>query len=208
MAKKKDEFYFENFIACADIAHQAAQLLLSIMENFDPARIDEALEKMHEIENAGDDKNHEISDALVTAFITPFEREDIAMLSEGLDAVTDHLEGILHRIYFCNIQEIRPSALKMMRKIVEGCESMTGLVRELPQFKRSKTLREQIVSINSIEGECDEIYIESMRELHTDPSLEALEVIAWRDVYTFLEITADSLEGVAETIDNVVMKNS
>ena len=208
MAKKKDEFYFDNFIECADISHKAAKLLVEIMENFDPTKIDEALAHMHEIENFGDDKNHEVSDALVTAFITPIEREDIALLSERLDAVTDHLEGVLHRIYFTNVQEIRPSALKMARKICEATESMCGLVRELPQFKRSKTLREQVVAINTIEGRCDELYIESMRELHTDPELDPLTVISWRDVYSFLEFTADSIEVVAETIENVVMKNS
>ncbi|QWT18053.1 DUF47 family protein [Collinsella sp. zg1085] len=208
MAKKKDEFYFNNFIACADVARRAAHLLVGCMENFDPEKIDLALAQMHEIENEGDECNHEISDALVSAFITPMEREDIALLSERLDSVTDHLEGVLHRIYFCNIQEIRASALKMAHKILEACDSMKLLVGELPEFKRSKKLREQVVTINTIEGQCDELYIESMRELHTDMSLDPLTVIAWRDVYTFLEITADSVEDVAETVENVVMKNS
>ncbi|MBE6469998.1 MAG: DUF47 family protein [Coriobacteriaceae bacterium] len=208
MAKKSDEFYFDSFIACADISQRAAELLLDIMEHFDPAAIDGALEKMHAIENEGDTRKHEISDALVTAFITPIEREDIATLAERLDSVTDHLEGVLHRIYFTNVQEIRPSALKMARKLVEGAQSLATLVRELPRFKRSKTLREQVVSINAIEEQCDRLYIESMRELHADTTLDPLTVIAWRDVYTFLEITADSMEGVAETIENVVMANS
>ncbi|MDY4041294.1 MAG: DUF47 family protein [Collinsella sp.] len=208
MAKKSDEFYFDTFIACADVSQRAAELLLDIMENFDPAAIDGALEKMHAIENEGDERNHEISDALVTAFITPIEREDIATLAGRMDSVTDHLEGVLHRIYFTNVQEIRPSALKMARKLVEAAQSLATLVRELPRFKRSKTLREQVVNINAIEEDCDRLYIESMRELHTDASLDPLTVIAWRDVYTFLEITADSMEGVAETIENVVMANS
>lgn len=207
MAKKKDSFYFDNFIACAELAYQASQRLSAYMEGFDPARVNDELTAMHEIENAGDEKNHEIADALVTAFITPIEREDIALLSERLDAVLDHIEGVLHRIYFCNIQEMRPSALKMARKVVEGCESMVELTKELPHFKRSKNLKREIIAINDIEGQCDDLYIESMRELHTTEK-DPLQVIAWRDVYTFLEVTADSIEHVAETVENVVMKNS
>lgn len=207
MAKKKDEFYFDNFIACADIAHRAAELLHAELADFHPEQIDVALDKMHVIENEGDDKNHEIADALVTAFITPIEREDIALLSERLDSVTDHLEGVLHRVYFTNIQEMRPSALKMSYKLVDATEQLAGLVRELPRFKRSKTLRDQVITINTIESECDELYIESMRELHTKEP-DVMQVIAWRDVYTFLEVCADSVEVVAETIENVVMKNS
>lgn len=207
MAKKKDEFYFENFNHCADLACKASKLLLQIMENFDPEHIDVALQQMHQLENEGDELNHEISDALVTAFITPIEREDIAMLSERLDSVLDHLEGVLHRIYFTNVQTMRPSAIKVANKVVEECESMAALVHELPEFKRSKTLREQIISINTLESECDELYIESMRELHTSET-DPLTVIAWRDVYLFLELCADACEVVAETVENIVMKNS
>lgn len=207
MGKKKDSFYFDNFLACAKIAHQAATLLREYMRDYDPARLKEILTSMHELENAGDKKNHEIDDALVSAFITPIEREDIALLSERLDAVTDHIEGVLHRIYFCNIPEMRESALKMADKVVEGCESMIELVEELPRFKRSKTLKKHVIRINDIENDCDDLYIESMRELHTSET-DTLTIIAWRDVYTFLEVTADSIEDVAETIENIVMKNS
>ena len=207
MAKKKDEFYFDAFIEHAETARRAASLLLEIMEDFDADAIDRALTRMHEIENAGDAVNHEITDALTSAFITPIEREDIALLSERLDAVTDHLEGVLHRIYFTNVQSIRPSALEMTAKIVNACEEMHELVREFPQFKRNKSLREHIIAINTVEEEADHLFIESMRALHTTET-DPIQVIAWRDVYTFLEYCADSCEHVAEMIDAIVMKNS
>ena len=35
-----------------------------------------------------------------------------------------------------------------------------------------------------------------------------LEVIAWRDVYAFLEYCADCCENVADVVDSIVMKNS
>ncbi|MDY2778181.1 MAG: DUF47 family protein [Collinsella sp.] len=207
MAKKNDAFYYDNFAACADYAVEAARMLEAIMRDFDPKRINERVEEMHEIESAADERNHEISDALVTAFITPIEREDIALLSDSLDVVVDRIEGVLHRIYFTNVQEIRPSALEMAAKVVCACEQMAELIRELPQFKRSKSLREHVIAINTIESECDIIYIESMRKLHTD-KLDPIDVISWRDVYTFLEYCADSCEHVAETVENIVMKNS
>ena len=73
------------------------------------------------------------------------------MLSDSLDVVVDRIEGVLHRIYFCNIKD--------------------------------------------------------MRELHvTEP--DALQVIAWRDAYTFLEYCADSCEHVAGMVDSIILKNS
>ena len=43
MAKKPDSFYFDNYVACADLAVQAAELLTKIFENFDPAQIHDCL---------------------------------------------------------------------------------------------------------------------------------------------------------------------
>ena len=74
MAKKPDSFYFDNYVACADLAVQAAELLTQIFENFDPAQIHDILNKMHAIEHAADKKHHELEDALLTAFITPLGR--------------------------------------------------------------------------------------------------------------------------------------
>ena len=51
MAKKPDSFYFDNYVACADLAVQAAELLIKIFENFDPAQIHDMLEEMHAIEH-------------------------------------------------------------------------------------------------------------------------------------------------------------
>lgn len=207
MAKKPDSFYYDNFAACAELACKAARMLDHEIREFDPERIEGAVREMHAIEQAADEKNHEVYDALLTAFITPIEREDIATLSDALDVVVDRIEGVLHRIYFCNIQAMRAPALEMSAKIVTACDQMLELVREFPEFKHSKSLREHIIAINTIEEEADEIFIASMRELHVNGT-DALQVIAWRDVYTFLEFCADSCEHVAGVVDAIVLKNS
>ena len=207
MAKKNDAFYYDSFAAAAELACKAAIKLDDIMRNFDPSKIEEAVEEMHAIEQAADEKVHEVNDALITAFITPIEREDIATLANSLDVVIDRIEGVLHRIYFTNIQQMRPDALEMSAKVVRATEQMHDLVLELPQFKRSKSLREHVITVNTIESECDDIYIGAMRELHT-ADLDPLTIISWRDVYTFLEYCADSCEFVADTVESIVMKNS
>ena len=99
------------------------------------------------------------------------------------------------------------SELALVEMIERACDEMGTLLAELPQFKRSKTLRSNVVNINSIEEEADSVYIAAMRELHTtgtDPML----VFTWHEVYTFLEYCVDSVEHVADTVDSIVMKNS
>ena len=207
MAKKKDSFYFETFVAHADLSLQAAKLLADVMRNFDPSNLKQANDAMHEIEQAADEKKHEIHDALITAFVTPIEREDIAALSENLDTVTDRIEGVLHRLYFDNILSIRPDALEMVDMIERVCSEMRALLEELPQFKRSKSLREHVITINSIEEEADHLYIAAMRNLHTSGE-DFMQIFGWHEIYTFLEYCVDSCEHVADTVDSIVMKNS
>ena len=113
MAKKSDSFYFGNFYACADCAYQAAHLLERVMRDFDPLLIREKLDDMHKVEHAADEKKHEVLDALVKAFITPIEREDIILLSQNIDEMTDKMEDVLLRIYCNNIGAIRPDALQV-----------------------------------------------------------------------------------------------
>lgn len=207
MAKKPDSFYYDNFIACADHAVKAAELLSSTMESFDPAKIHDALDEMHKIEHAADMKHHELEDALITAFITPIEREDIDLMSCALDTVIDRIEGVVQRIYFTNIQQMHPDAITISHKVVDACRAMHELMVELPNFKKSKTLRDHVIKINTIESEADDLYINAMRNLHVN-SHDPLEVIAWRDVYAFLEYCADCCENVADVVDSIVMKNS
>lgn len=207
MAKVSDSFYFDNFVACSEFAVQAAELLNKTIKNFDPATIKNVQEDMHNIEESADKKRHEMTDVLITAFITPIEREDIDLLSSALDTVVDRIEGVAHRLYFTNVQAIRPDAVEMSDKIVEATKELNQLLVDLPRFKRSKEFREHVVKINDIEEENDKLYIEAMHTLHAT-SKDPLEVIAWRDVYSFLEHCADSVEAVADVASSVVMKNS
>lgn len=207
MAKKNDAFYFDSFASAAELACKAAQKLDDTMRSFDPAKIEDAVAEMHEIEQEADEIVHQVNDALISAFITPIEREDISTLANSIDVVIDRIEGVLHRIYFTNIQEMRPEALELSAKVMRACEQMHDLVLELPQFKRSKSLREHVITVNTIESECDDIFIDAMRKLHTD-NHDPLTVISWRDVYSFLEYSADSCEFVADTVESIVMKNS
>ena len=207
MAKVQDSYYFDTFSACAEDACRAAHLLEAMMQNFQPANIRQELDEIHKIEHSADEKKHELQSVLVKAFITPIEREDIATLSGNIDDVIDKIEDVLQRIYCNNIQSIRPDALEMAQKVIQCCEEVKLLVKELADFKHSKTLHNHIVNINTMEEEADALFISSLRTLHTTCA-DPLEIIVWREIYTYLEKCVDACEHVADTVESVVMKNS
>ena len=130
MARKQDAFYFDNFTACIDCACQAAHLLYQCMKEFDPQHIKERLDEMHRVEHAADMKKHELLNVLAKAFITPIEREDILLLSQNIDEVTDKIEDVLLRLYCNNVQQIRPDALKLAEVVIRCCEEAKRMLEE------------------------------------------------------------------------------
>ena len=207
MAKKHDSFYFDTFSTCIDYSCQAAHLLNEVMRTFSPQQIGERLDEMHAIEHAADGKKHELLNVLNKAFMTPIEREDILLLSQNIDEVTDKIEDVLLRLYCNNVQVIRPDALKLSEVVIRCCEEAKNMAREFSAFKHSKTLHGHIVNINTMEEEADDLFISSLRTLHTTCA-DPLEIIVWREIYTYLEKCVDACEHVADTVESVVMKNS
>lgn len=84
MASKQDEFFFQNLIAAAESSCKAAEYLVECLKNYDYGNIEGMLEKMHTFEQAGDIKKHEMSAALAKAFVTPVDREDLALIAKIL----------------------------------------------------------------------------------------------------------------------------
>ena len=207
MAKKQDEYYFKNFVECAELACKGSQLLETIVNNFDSEKVDQYRTDMHNIEHSADLKKHEMLNVLLKAFITPIDREDILSMSQNIDELSDKIEDVLIRIYFNRVKAIRPRAIEFVSIVNKCFGEVLEMLREFSDFKHSKTLKEHIININTLEETADKLYIDCMYELH-DGKTDVLEVIAWTDVYTYLEKCADTCEHIADLVESVAMKNS
>ena len=207
MSKKQDAFYFDNFIACAELSSKAAHQLKKALTVFNPEKISEQFEALHEIERKADEERHVLTDKVAKAFITPIEREDIVTLSHYIDEVTDKIEEVLIRIYVNNIQAMRPEALEMLDTVIRCCDEMMNLMKEFSDFRHSNKLRPTIININSLEEDADKMYISNLRKLHTEEK-DVLQIIAWREIYDYMEKCADACEHVADTVGSIVMTNS
>ena len=133
MSKKQDDYYFDNFIKCAEYSCKEAYLLKEILTKFQPEEISKRMEEVHEIERQADSQRHEITDN----------------------------------------KELKPSIIRM----------------------------------NTLEEKEDELFISSMRKLHVEEQ-DVRNIIAWREIYTYLEKCADACEHVADIVGSVAMKNS
>ena len=209
MANKKNEFYWNNYIAAADVACRAAGYLLECMKKFDIEKIGTMLTAMHEFEHEGDSLRHEMTEALAKSFVTPIEREDMQELCQKLDSVTDQVEEVLQAIYFNCIGRISAESILFAEKICTCTAKMKEMLVELPNFKKYDKLRSLIIEVNTAEEDCDALYLKANYDCRKNwDGKNPLDVIAWRDIYSKLEECADTCEHVADTVEAVVMKNS
>ena len=207
MAKKSDSFYFGNFYACADCAYQAAHLLERVMRDFDPLLIREKLDDMHKVEHAADEKKHEVLDALVKAFITPIEREDIIELAQDLDNVVDAIDDVMRRIYMFNVQTIRPEAKQFSALITKCCHALLETIEEFRHFKKSQTIGKHIIEVNTLESDGDTLHAECIRKLFCGNE-DALAIVAWMTLFEGFEECLDACEDAVDVIESVIMKNT
>lgn len=205
---KGDAFYFESFITCTDCACRAAKILESVLEHFDPNTVETQIHAIHKVEHEGDIKKHQIMETLSRAFIPPIEPEDILVLSQTIDTITDTIEDVLLRIYMCNIKKIRPDAIQFAKLAVTCCEILKQAMINFPYFRKATaSLKQLIIRINDLEEEADRIFLHSMRNLYTGCTNPA-ELIAWQEVFHYQEKCLDSCKHTADIIETIIMKNS
>ena len=187
----------------ANLRHAAAKLL-DLMENYE--NVPEKVTAIKEIEEIGDDIIHQIMTELHKAFITPIDREDIAILSERLDDVVDCIEEAARYMVEYRIEQPTANA-KHMSLIITFCADAIEKSMQLLQTRGSKLnqlmpLKERL---NNLENEADRITSQAMAELFD--SYSAIEVIKWKEIYGQLETATDKCEEIAVILEAIVIKH-
>ncbi|MFA5636979.1 MAG: DUF47 family protein [Anaerovoracaceae bacterium] len=205
MARKDN--YFNTFVKLVEFSCKSARLLIEVMTDYQPEKLEERMREMHEIEHSADLEKHLMIERLAREFITPIEREDIMELADQIDNVTDSIEDVLMRLYMFNITVIRKDALDVAIIIEQACEALKKALEEFSNFRKSKTLHKHIVEVNRLEEVGDKIYTEATRRLYVS-EMNPVAVSAWTHVFHILEKACDSCEDVSDVIESVMMKNS
>lgn len=207
MAGKHNYDYFDVFEKMVGYSCETAEMLLETLTNFQVAELETKMQQMHQIEHRADMEKHEMMKKLAHEFITPIEREDIMMMAQEVDEITDSIEDVLMRVYMFHIEEIRPEALEFAEVIHKCCVALQKAAQDFHNFRKSETMHDSIVEVNSLEEVGDALYTSSMRTLYAG-GLSPVEVMAWTETFDHLEKCCDNCEHVANVMESIIMKNS
>ncbi len=199
----REEKFFGLFEGSANNTVKAAEKLRELV--YDWENVEERVNEITELEHEGDTFTHQIMDQLNRTFITPFDREDIALLGHTLDDVTDFIQAAADAMLIYKVKTPGQSARELTDVIVQSASEVASV---MPQLRNSefKKLLERCVEINRLENVADQIYRSAMSELF-DNSTDIADVIKWREIYTHMESATDRCEDVANVLEGVALKH-
>lgn len=199
----KEEQYFELFEQMTRYISEAARTLVDMLSDKD-ADFEEYSKRMKGLEHACDDLTHSIATRLNKSFITPFDREDIYLMSSALDDIVDLLDDAARAIVIFDIHEITDHA----RGFASVLQRMSVELEEIVStLKRPKGVTPRLVEMHRLENEGDDIYHTAVAELFHD-NLDPLFVLKWKEIYEKLEAAVDRCENVANIIESVIIKHT
>jgi uncharacterized protein Yka (UPF0111/DUF47 family) len=193
------------FIEFAQKAYESAKSLDELINDY--TDIETKVGKIVCQEQDCDKLVHAIMRKLNSSFVTPLDREDIDHIGHVMDNVVDGIEAAAQCFTMYNVTTIKPEAKAMSALIVRCTAELLQLMVELKRMKRSTTLQQIIIEINSIENEGDDIYRNALNSLFVKDA-DAVEIIRWKDMFELLENTIDACEDVANIVEGVVMKHA
>jgi uncharacterized protein len=201
----KDKKFFPLFEAASVNLVELAECLNEAVNTHDINRRNELIKKIEDLEHVGDNISHEIFNELSKNFITPFDREDIHLLTSAIDDVADFTHGAANRIALYNVINITEPVKQLAALILKGCKDLEIGVRELKDLRHIKKVTTSIMNINDIENQADRIFDNAVSDLFKNEK-DPIELIKMKEVISALETATDKLEDAANVMESIVIK--
>jgi predicted phosphate transport protein (TIGR00153 family) len=161
-------------------------------------------ERMRAAEHAGDEATHAIMRELNETFVTPFDREDIYRLASDLDDVMDFMEEAVDSVHLFALDKL-PEEVAEQIEVLQRAASLTA--ESMPRLRTMKDLAEYWIEINRLENTGDQVYRRLIAKLFSG-EYDALTVMKYKAVVDSLEAAIDAFEHVANTVEQIAIKES
>jgi len=198
----RDEGFFDLYSQAAVNIDEGARVLAQLLAELSdiPQRVDQLVE----VERQGDLLTRTILQRLDRAIITPFDREDIHALAEGLDDVADRIRAVGELVQLHQVIEPLESTVELSRLLARASGAN---VRMIGKLNRLRDLQEEIDEINAAEMEGDDVYRRGLAELYSG-NFKAFAVLRWQDIVSELEEALDGFEDVSYLVATIAVKHA
>jgi len=202
----REEKFFDLFIESARNCVKTARSLKDMLDNWENIGVKVA--EITEFEHEGDSITHQIMALLHRTFVTPFDREDIAMLSHTMDDITDFIHATADAIFIYKIDKPTQRARELADIIVDAALEVEKAVMLLKNRSDLNKILKHCVELNRLENKADKVYRAALGELFDENGEDTTNIIKWREIYEHMESATDRCEDVANVLEGVALKHA
>ncbi len=199
----REHKFFDLFEQSAHNMVKATQVLKELVDTWDD--VGKSVNEITDLEHEGDTITHQIMAQLNRTFVTPFDREDIAMLAHTLDDVTDFIFAAATRILIYKIDHSTSRAKELADIIVQAALEVEMAIPQLRHRAELEKILPRCVEINRLENVADGIFRSAQAELF-DNTTDMAQIIKWREIYEYMESATDRCEDVSNVLEGVALK--
>ena len=197
-----DTTFYDLFTESAQHLVTGAGLLAEMLS--DTSDREDVAQRMREAEHQADETTHAIVRRVNSTFVTPFDREDIYALASGLDDVMDMMDEVVDQILLYEVK-VLPAELSAQVEVIQRCAEITAAA--MPQLQSMASLDEYWIEINRLENAGDKNHRRTLANLFSG-EFKAMEVLKLKDIVESLEGAIDAFEKVANTVEQIAVKES
>lgn len=197
-----DGAFFEQLTELARHLNTGAELLAEVLED-DADRADIAA-RMSATETEADGVAHAIVRQVNRTFVTPIDREDIYALATQLDDVMDLMDEAADLIMLYDVAKL-PKEFAKQVQVLQRCAELTH--EAMPRLGKRRSLADYWSEIDRLESAGDKQYRRILAKLF-DGRHEPLEVMKLKDIISAMEAAIDGFEEIANTVEQIVVKES
>ena len=197
-----DTSFYDLFTQSAQHLVTGAALLAEMLS--ETADHQDVARRMREAEHVADETTHELIRKVNSTFVTPFDREDIYALGSGLDDVMDLMDEVVDLILLYEVK-VLPAEVYTQVDLLQRCAELTAAA--MPNLQSMQALEEYWIEVNRLENAGDKNHRRTLAKLFSG-EFKTIEVLKLKDIVESLEDAIDAFEKVANTVEQIAVKES
>ena len=201
----RGKIFFELYEESAENMVRTAERMKEMVDSWE--NVEQHVEQIDEYEHVGDNTTHRIIELLHRTFVTPFDREDMALLAHSLDDVVDLIHAAAVAMHIYKIDTPKEGARELASIIVTAAKEVEVALKQLRNHPKLKQVLEHCIEINRLENAADKVFRSAMAELF-DNCGNTADVIKWREILEHMESATDRCEDVANVLEGVALKHA
>ena len=161
--------------------------------------------RIQDLEEQGDEVAHVIFSLLHKTFITPFDRNDIYHLTDGLDDILDQMNRCAQRLPFYHLETIPTEINQLVSINLTAAKALRESIILLESLENQETIIDLCRQIDHAESEAHQCVISGEKNLFIEEN-DFKCFFKFKDIYARTKLVTDAMQDAGNVIKGIVLE--